>query len=81
MIFALKSIIWVCQHPNNMHKTFHKVFITGLKIRAIAKSAKIHPAAKKCCGWEEPAICKVTQNMLEKKGQSRQIWVFLRKGK
>ena len=25
-------------------------------MRAIAKSAKIHPAAKKCCGWEEPAI-------------------------
>ena len=23
----------------------------------IAKSAKRHPAAKKCCGWEEPAIC------------------------
>ena len=22
---------------------------------AIAKSAKTHPAAKKCCGWEEPA--------------------------
>ena len=21
---------------------------------AIAKSAKTHPAAKKCCGWEEP---------------------------
>ena len=25
-------------------------------MRAIAKSAKIHPAAKKYCGWEEPAI-------------------------
>ena len=24
---------------------------------AIAKSAKRHPAAKKCCGWEEPTIC------------------------
>ena len=24
---------------------------------AIAKSAKTHPAARKCCGWEEPAIC------------------------
>ena len=24
---------------------------------AIAKSAKTDPAAKKCCGWEEPAIC------------------------
>ena len=24
---------------------------------AIAKLAKTHPAAKKCCGWEEPAIC------------------------
>ena len=23
----------------------------------IAKSAKRHLAAKKCCGWEEPAIC------------------------
>ena len=26
-------------------------------MRAITKSAKRHPAAKKCCGWEEPAIC------------------------
>jgi len=25
-------------------------------MRAIAKSAKRHPAAKKCCGWEDPAI-------------------------
>ena len=25
-------------------------------MRATTKSAKIHPAAKKCCGWEEPAI-------------------------
>ena len=25
---------------------------------AIAKSAKVHSAAKKCCGWEEPAIYK-----------------------
>ena len=24
---------------------------------AIAKSAKRHLAAKKCCGWEEPVIC------------------------
>ena len=24
---------------------------------AMAKSAKKHPAAKKCCGLEEPAIC------------------------
>ena len=24
---------------------------------AIAKSAKTHPAAKKCCGWEQAAIC------------------------
>ena len=23
----------------------------------ITKSAKRHPAAKKCCGWEKPAIC------------------------
>ena len=22
----------------------------------IPKSAKMHPAAKKCCGWQEPAI-------------------------
>ena len=29
-------------------------------MRAITKSAKIHPAAKKCCGWEEPAICHIT---------------------
>ena len=26
-------------------------------MRAIPKTAKIHPAAKKCCGWEKPAIC------------------------
>ena len=26
---------------------------------AIAKSAKRHPAAKKFCGWEEPAISVV----------------------
>ena len=26
-------------------------------MKAIAKSAKTHPAAKKCCGWQEPAIC------------------------
>ena len=25
-------------------------------MRALAKSAKIHPATKKCCGWDEPAI-------------------------
>ena len=25
---------------------------------AIAKSAKTHPAAKKFCGWEEPALCQ-----------------------
>ena len=25
-------------------------------MRAIPKSAKIHSAAKKGCGWEEPAI-------------------------
>ena len=28
---------------------------------AIAKSAKRHPAAKKCCGWEEPAIYRLKQ--------------------
>jgi len=27
-----------------------------LDITTIAKSAKTHPAAKKCCGWEEPVI-------------------------
>ena len=31
-------------------------------MRAIAKSAKIHPAAKKCCGWGEPAICESTKD-------------------
>ena len=25
---------------------------------AIAKSAKTHPAAKKCFGWEEPAMSR-----------------------
>ena len=32
----------------------------------IAKSAKRHPAAKKCCGWEEPAICGSINKMLQK---------------
>ena len=27
---------------------------------AIAKSAKRHPAAKKFCGWEEPAVGLLT---------------------
>ena len=40
-----------------MHKNFHQVFIPGSKIKVIAKSAKVHPAAKNFCGWEEPAIC------------------------
>ena len=35
-------------------------------MRAITKSAKIHPAAKKCCGWEEPAIYN---------NQSGLVWV------
>ena len=26
-------------------------------MRVIPKTAKIHPAAKKCCGWKKPAIC------------------------
>ena len=30
-------------------------------MRAIPKTAKIHPAAKKCCGWEKPAICDLVQ--------------------
>ena len=29
LFFALKFKIWVLQHPNNMHKKFHKVLITG----------------------------------------------------
>ena len=29
-------------------------------MRAIPKTAKIHSAAKKCCGWEKPAICAYT---------------------
>ena len=44
------------QQPNNMHKKIHKVSFSGKKMRAIPKTAKIHPVAKKCCGWEEPAI-------------------------
>ena len=28
LFFALKFKIWVLQHPNNMHKNFHKVLIT-----------------------------------------------------
>ena len=57
--FSKKLIFkfWVCRPPNNMSKNFHKVFIAWEKMTAIAKSAKIHPAAKKCCSWEEPAIC------------------------
>ena len=51
-IFALKLSFWVCDHANNQQKKNSLRFLT-----AIAKSAKWHPAAKKCCGWEEPAIC------------------------
>ena len=40
-----------------MHEKFQNFFITVYKIAAIAISEKIHLAAKKCCGWEEPAIC------------------------
>ena len=47
------------QYTNNMQKKFHKFVIAGQKMRALAKSAKTHPAAKKCCGWEEPAICDI----------------------
>ena len=39
---------------------------------AIAKSAKRHPAAKKCCGWEEPAIyCLYIRSVAE---QSCVVW-------
>ena len=31
---------------------------------AIAKSAKRHSAAEKCCGWEEPAIYSFTAESL-----------------
>ena len=31
---------------------------------AIAKSTKTHTAAKKCCGWEEPAICVMTYDLM-----------------
>ena len=44
-----------------MQKTFHRLFIAGYNMRAIAKSAKTHSTAKKCCGWEEPAICNHKQ--------------------
>ena len=30
---------------------------------AIAKSAKRHPAAKKCYGWEKPAICSSYEHL------------------
>ena len=36
-------------------------------MRAITKLAKIHPAAKKFCGWEEPAIWFLIQTFLEQK--------------
>ena len=44
---------------------------------AIAKSAKRHPAAKKCCGWEEPAICIYINTMYMGMGGS----VLLGRGK
>ena len=28
LFFALKFKIWVLQHPNNMHKNFHRILIT-----------------------------------------------------
>ena len=58
LVFALKFKTRVLQHPNNIHTNFHKVFITGKKMTAIAKSAKIHPAANECYGLGEPAICR-----------------------
>ena len=32
-------------------------------MRAIPKTAKIHPAAKKCCGREKPAICGLYKHL------------------
>ena len=39
---------------------------------AMAKSAKRHPAAKKCCDWEEPAICQVCSTL-----SSGRFWWYL----
>ena len=50
LIFALKFNITVCQHPNNMHKNFHKVYITGQKI----PQSGICPAP---CGLRQCARC------------------------
>ena len=41
-------------------------------MRAIPKTAKIHPAAKKCCGWEKPAICKQGSNQAY--GETLLLW-------
>ena len=47
-------------------------------MRVIAKSAGIHSAAKKCCGWEEPVICE--QNCIGICDLSRmwdQYWIYV----
>ena len=34
-----------------------EVRVDTVSVIMASKSVKIHSAAKKCCGWEEPAIC------------------------
>ena len=36
-----------------------EVRVDTVSIIMASKSVKRHSAAKKCCGWEEPAICEV----------------------
>ena len=47
---------------------------------AIGKSEKTHTAAKKCCGWEEPAIWEYVSrryaNMGVCKYESMQVWEY-----
>ena len=42
-------------------------------MKAIAKSAKIHPAAKKCCGWQEPAIYAQAAHHIQSVQKKRRI--------
>ena len=55
LIFALKFNILMYQHPNNMHKNLHKVFITGQKLTAIAKLK----FSNFCRGWGNPLIWSI----------------------
>ena len=63
LIFALKFNIWVCQHPNNRHKNFHKVLLQDEQWQRLQNQQKYILQQKKFCGWEEPAKCACPINI------------------